>query len=104
MGLVQDASSQVQVPHGLTVTIDGEAEAFWIRVDGTLDVVIYCSTTLRVDTLVVTPEGLYRNLSQSSSKTIFTGGEIDTIWDPYAFCGFYHTERSESLVVKLLRM
>ena len=87
-----EEGSRVHVPRGATVTIDGEvAETIeWIRVDGTLRFAPDARTSLRVGTIIETPEGNIEIgsadapvASDASAEIVFADlGPVDTQADP----------------------
>lgn len=86
-GVVPALDSKVHIPAGITVSLSGEASAFWVRVDGTLAFSETEDSHLYVDTLIGTPTGTLSihssNQAVSTRITIAGTQDINTTWDPF---------------------
>jgi hypothetical protein len=84
--------ARVLVPKGIEVTYDGQSDAsvFTVRVDGHLQFSTDVSSTLRLDTMVTSPDG---SLTIGTAEDpvqddvqveilFINSGDIDTDWDP----------------------
>ncbi len=90
-GTIPGANSKVVVPLGVTVTydVDSSADIFWLLVDGVMNFSTTVSTKLVIDTIVVSPEGAWRQGTVSApipanltSRVIFSDrGAINMTWD-----------------------
>ena len=91
-GALPAAEANVLIPSGVTVTVDGSVTDVLrtIRVDGALQFVADASTSLTVDTVVVSPSGSFTIgtaaepvLPGVTARVVFADrGPIDTTWDP----------------------
>ena len=84
--------AKVVIPHGLSVTYDGESSVslFTVRVDGGLTFATDKDTFMEVDTFIVTPSGkltigTIENPVAAGVETVIQiadNGPIDVAWDP----------------------
>ena len=87
-GAVPGNAARVYIPTGRAVVYDvvSNANVFTIRVDGLLRFATDRNTQLRVDTLVVTPTGMFEAgpiPANFTTRVVFpAAAPIDRVWDP----------------------
>jgi hypothetical protein len=91
-GEVPGDGAKVLVPKGIEVTYDGQSDAsiFTVRVDGHLQFATDVDSTLRLDTMVTSPDG-HLTIGTAADPVqddvqveilFINSGDIDTNWDP----------------------
>ncbi|WP_299678734.1 G8 domain-containing protein [uncultured Roseobacter sp.] len=90
-GQIPDEGARVVIPDGVHMTYDGVSatELFTVRVDGHLEFATDTDSEMRLDTMVVTPDGQLTIGTEAtpvqpdvSVDIVFADGPIDTEWDP----------------------
>lgn len=91
-GVLPSDLSQVHIPEGVTVTVDGQVEAtiYALRIDGTLRFDSTVDTELRVDTVVGSPSSTFEmgtpespiDVGVTARLLVADTGPVDRDWDP----------------------